>query len=195
MKSIVFEGDTWTEYEKLREKDKRLHKNLCKILQELQRGDGSKGIGKPEPLKHNLAGLWSRRISQKDRLIYSFTDVSLTYICNRRALRRQISSLLRLTKRTLCCTIIVIFRMELKMTRVMSASKARENIFTLIDETAATHQPILITGKRNNVVMISEEDYNAIQETFYLSSNPALKASIIDGLNTPPEECSENIEW
>ena len=52
------------------------------------------------------------------------------------------------------------------MTRVMSASKARENIFTLIDETAATHQPILITGKRNNVVMISEEDYNAIQETF-----------------------------
>jgi PHD/YefM family antitoxin component YafN of YafNO toxin-antitoxin module len=43
--------------------------------------------------------------------------------------------------------------------------------------------------------MISEEDYNAIQETFYLSSNPALKASIVDGLNTPPEECSEHIEW
>ena len=81
------------------------------------------------------------------------------------------------------------------MTRVMSASKARENIFTLIDETAATHQPILITGKRNNVVMISEEDYNAIQETFYLSLNPALKASIIDGLNTPIEECSDKIEW
>ncbi len=81
------------------------------------------------------------------------------------------------------------------MTKVMSASKARENIFSLIDETAATHQPILITGKRNNVVMISEDDYNAIQETFYLSSNPALKASIVDGLNTSLEECSDKIEW
>ena len=81
------------------------------------------------------------------------------------------------------------------MTKVMSASKARENIFSLIDETALTHQPIIITGKRNNVVMISEEDYNAIQETFYLSSNPALKASIIEGLNTPLEECSDKVEW
>ena len=81
------------------------------------------------------------------------------------------------------------------MTRVMSASKARENIFTLIYEFVLTHQPIIITGKRNNVVMMSEEDYNAIQETFYLSSNPALKASIIDGLNTPIEECSDKIEW
>ena len=77
MKSIVFEGNTWAEYEKLREKDKTIHKNLCKILQELQRGDGGKGIGKPEPLKYNLAGLWSRRISQKDRVIYSFTDESV----------------------------------------------------------------------------------------------------------------------
>jgi toxin YoeB len=77
MKSIVFEGTTWSEYEKLREKDKIIHKNLCKILQELQRGDGSKGTGKPEALKHNLSGLWSRRISQKDRVVYSFTDESV----------------------------------------------------------------------------------------------------------------------
>ena len=81
------------------------------------------------------------------------------------------------------------------MTRVISASKARENIFNLIDETAATHQPIIITGKRSNVVMLSEEDYNAIQETFYLSANPKLKASIIEGLNTPLSECSDKIEW
>lgn len=77
MKSIVFEGTTWSEYEKLREKDKIIHKNLCKILQELQRNEGSKGIGKPEALKHNLSGLWSRRISQKDRVVYSFTDESV----------------------------------------------------------------------------------------------------------------------
>jgi len=77
MKSIVFEGNTWTEYEKLREKEKLIHKNLCRIIQELQRNDCTKGIGKPEALKHNLSGLWSRRISQKDRVIYSFTDNSV----------------------------------------------------------------------------------------------------------------------
>jgi len=77
MRSIVFEGGSWGEYEKLREKDKTLHKNLCKIIQELQRGDSSLGLGKPEALKHNLSGFWSRRISQKDRVIYRFTKDSI----------------------------------------------------------------------------------------------------------------------
>ena len=88
-----------------------------------------------------------------------------------------------------------LFVWSFKMTRVISASKARENIFNLIDETAATHQPIIITGKRGNAVMLSEDDYNAIQETFYLSANPKLKASIIEGLNTSLSECNDKIEW
>jgi len=74
MRSLVFEGDTWKAYEQLREKDKKLHKALCRLLKELLRGDPTSGIGKPEILKHNLTGLWSRRISQKDRLIYKFDD-------------------------------------------------------------------------------------------------------------------------
>lgn len=74
MRSLVFEGKTWAEYEKLRAKDKRLHKTLCTILKELLRDDPTKGLGKPEPLRHNLSGLWSRRISQKDRLVYRFDD-------------------------------------------------------------------------------------------------------------------------
>ncbi|ABW27611.1 Txe/YoeB family addiction module toxin [Acaryochloris marina] len=74
MRSLVFEGNTWSAYEKLREKDKKLHRNLCKILKEMLRGDPSSGLGKPELLKHNLSGLWSRRISQKDRLVYRFDD-------------------------------------------------------------------------------------------------------------------------
>lgn len=77
MRSIVFEGDTWQRYEELRQKDKNLHKNICRILKEMQRKDPAKGIGKPEPLKHNLSGLWSRRLSQKDRLIYSFDNKSI----------------------------------------------------------------------------------------------------------------------
>lgn len=74
MKSLVFEGNTWTTYEQLREKDKKLHKALCKLLKEMLRSDPTSGLGKPEPLKHNLSGLWSKRISQKDRLIYKFDD-------------------------------------------------------------------------------------------------------------------------
>ena len=74
MRSLTFEGKTWCTYEQLREKDKKLHTALCKILKEMMRSDPSKGLGKPEPLKHNLSGLWSKRISQKDRLIYKFDD-------------------------------------------------------------------------------------------------------------------------
>lgn len=74
MRSLVFEGDTWAVYEALREKDKVLHKALRKLLKEMLRGDPATGLGKPEPLRHNLSGLWSRRISHKDRLIYKFDD-------------------------------------------------------------------------------------------------------------------------
>ena len=74
MRSLVFEGKTWQVYEKLRKKDSKLHRNLCKILKEMLRGDPSMGLGKPEPLKHNLSGFWSRRLSQNDHLVYKFDD-------------------------------------------------------------------------------------------------------------------------
>lgn len=77
MRSLVFEGRTWHAYERLRAKDKRLHKSLCRALNDMLRGDPVVGLGKPESLKHNLFGLWSRRISQKDRLVYAFDDESI----------------------------------------------------------------------------------------------------------------------
>jgi len=78
MRSLVFEGRTWEKYEQLREQDKQLHKALRKLLKEMIRSkDLTSGLGKPEPLKHSLSGLWSRRISQKDRLIYRFDDTSI----------------------------------------------------------------------------------------------------------------------
>ena len=77
MRSLVFEGDTWAVYEEIRQKDKKLHKALCRILKEMFRNDPSAGIGKPEHLKHKLTGLWSRRISQKDRVIYKFDELYL----------------------------------------------------------------------------------------------------------------------
>jgi len=81
------------------------------------------------------------------------------------------------------------------MTKIMSASEARANIYKLMDETAESHEPIIITGKRNNVVMISQEDFEAMQETLYLQSIPGMAESIIEGMNTPLEECSEDVEW
>ena len=81
------------------------------------------------------------------------------------------------------------------MSKVMSASQARANIYKLIDETAQNHEPVLITGKRNNVVMLSQEDWNAIEETLYLNSIPKLAKSIQDSMNASDDEYSENIEW
>ena len=77
MRSLVFEGNTWAAYEELRHKDNKMHKALRRIIKEMLRGNPSTGTGKPEPLKHNLTGLWSRRLSQKDRLIYKFDSKSV----------------------------------------------------------------------------------------------------------------------
>ena len=77
MRSIVFEGNTWVVYENLRTRDKAIHKNLCRILKEMQRENPEKGIGKPEQLKYELTGFWSRKLSQYDRLIYKFDETSI----------------------------------------------------------------------------------------------------------------------
>ena len=81
------------------------------------------------------------------------------------------------------------------MTRVMSVSQVRADIYNVMDETALTHEPILITGKRNNVVMLSEEDWNAIEETLFLNSVPNLASSIQKSMQAEDSEFSEDIEW
>ena len=81
------------------------------------------------------------------------------------------------------------------MSKIMSASQVRADIYNLMDETAQTHEPILITGKRNNAVMLSYEDYKAIEETLYLNSIPNLVASIQESMKEDDSEFSETIEW
>ena len=81
------------------------------------------------------------------------------------------------------------------MTKIIPVTQARANIYSLMDETSQTHEPILITGKRNNVVMISQEDWNAIEETLYLNSIPGMTASIKEAMDAPDSEFSEDIEW
>ena len=79
--------------------------------------------------------------------------------------------------------------------KTIAVTKARSILYKLIDEVHENREPIEITGKRNNAVLISEEDWRAIQETLYLLSIPGMRESIRDGLNTPVEECSEEPGW
>lgn len=77
----------------------------------------------------------------------------------------------------------------------LTASKARAQLYTLLDKTNASHEPIQITGRRTNAVLLSEEDWRAIQETLYLVSIPGMRQSIRRGLETPISKCSEKIRW
>ncbi len=78
---------------------------------------------------------------------------------------------------------------------VLNATEARANLYNLIDQTANTHQPIIITGKRQNAVLISEEDWNAISESLHLLSVPGMRESIKEGLNQDLSECTKELDW
>lgn len=77
----------------------------------------------------------------------------------------------------------------------LKASAARSKLYRLIDETASSHEPIMITGKRSSAVLVSEEDWRAIQETVYLLSIPGMRRSIRKGLTTPVEKCAKELSW
>ncbi len=77
----------------------------------------------------------------------------------------------------------------------IKVGQARTKLGRLVDEAAASHEPILITGKRTNAVLVSEEDWQAIQETLYLLSIPGMRESIREGLQTPVEECVKELNW
>lgn len=78
---------------------------------------------------------------------------------------------------------------------ILNATEARSKLYSLIDETAETHQPVIITGKRGNAVLICEEDWNAIAETLHLQSVPGMSESIKKGLKLDPFKCSEDLDW
>ena len=79
--------------------------------------------------------------------------------------------------------------------QTLTASDARASLYRLLDETSETHQPITITGKRNNAVLVSAEDWSAIQETLHLLSVPGMRESIKDGLEESIDTCSKELDW
>jgi antitoxin YefM len=78
---------------------------------------------------------------------------------------------------------------------VLTASEARANLYRLIDQAAESHQPIVIAGKRSSAVLVSEEDWQAIQETMFLLSIPGMRKSIRDAMAEPLAKSAKELNW
>ena len=77
----------------------------------------------------------------------------------------------------------------------LNATEARANLYKLIDDTAVNHEPVIITGKRGNAVLLAEDDWNAINETLYLLSVPGMRESIKDGMQETLDDCANELDW
>ena len=77
----------------------------------------------------------------------------------------------------------------------VTVTEARKKLFSLLDEASSSHEPIHITAKRGGAILISEDDWESVQETLYLLSIPGMRESIRKGLKTPVDKCSEGLKW
>ena len=77
----------------------------------------------------------------------------------------------------------------------LNATDARANLYRLIDEAAQSHEPVFITGKRANAVLLAEQDWNAINETLYLLSIPGMRESIREGMESTLDDCTTALDW
>jgi len=77
----------------------------------------------------------------------------------------------------------------------ITATAARKQLYSLLDELADSHEPVQIAGKRHSAVLVTEDDWRAVQETLYLTSLPGMRKSILTGLKTPVEKCAKGLDW
>jgi len=77
----------------------------------------------------------------------------------------------------------------------LTASEARTGLYRLIDQAAESHKPIVISGKRANAVLVSEEDWSAIQGTLYLLAVPGMRESIKDAMAEPVDISNRKLKW
>lgn len=77
----------------------------------------------------------------------------------------------------------------------VNVTEASKDLSNLIDKLADSHEPLVITGKRSNAILLSQEDWTAIQETLYLLSIPDMRESIREGMNIPVDACETDIDW
>jgi prevent-host-death family protein len=81
------------------------------------------------------------------------------------------------------------------MANLITASEARAGLYRLMDEAAESHQPIMISGKRTNAVLLSADDWNAIQETLFLLAVPGMRESIKKGMAEPLAKSAKKLTW
>ncbi len=81
------------------------------------------------------------------------------------------------------------------MKTTFTAAAAKKNFPTLLHQVGESHLPVTIVGKKNNVVLVAEDDWRAIQETMYLCGIPGLRTSIVSGMREDPAHCVTKIEW
>ncbi|WP_029408463.1 type II toxin-antitoxin system Phd/YefM family antitoxin [Thiomicrorhabdus sp. Milos-T2] len=77
----------------------------------------------------------------------------------------------------------------------LNSTEARSNLYGLIAQVNESHEPVTITGKKGNAILISEDDWSAINETLTLLNIKGLRESIVEGIQTPLDECSKDLEW
>jgi len=77
----------------------------------------------------------------------------------------------------------------------LTATEARKQLYSLLDDVAVSHKPIQISGKRNTAVLVAEDDWQAVQETLYLVGVPGMRKSIHEGFSTPVNECEKELDW
>lgn len=79
--------------------------------------------------------------------------------------------------------------------KTINITEARDEIYHLVSSIITSHQPVQIKGKTGSVVMLSESDWSAIQETLYLDAIPGMTDSIIEGMQATKKECSTELKW
>jgi len=77
----------------------------------------------------------------------------------------------------------------------LNVTEARANLYKLIDDTTVSHEPVVITGKRGNAVLLAEDDWNAINETLHLLSVPGMRESIVEGMQESTDSASAELNW
>jgi antitoxin YefM len=82
-----------------------------------------------------------------------------------------------------------------KTMTTVTATEARKQLYRLIDDVADSHEPVQITGKRGNAVLVGEDDWRAVQETLHLVSIPGMRESILEGMTAPIEDLEDQLDW
>ena len=77
----------------------------------------------------------------------------------------------------------------------ITATEARKVLYKLVDQVSDSHEPVQITGKRGNAVLVGEDDWRALQETLHLVSIPGVRESVLEGMSCAVEDCKNGLDW